>query len=146
GERADLAGDPGDDRRRAGAGAAALPGGDEHHVRPAQGGLDAVVGILGGLAADLGVGAGAEPLGALTADVDLDRRVRHLHLLLVGVHGDELDPADAGVDHAVHGVAAAPADADDADDGQVRRVGRRGHGRRRAVLLAGQVDDVRTVG
>ena len=51
GQRAQLAGDAGHDGRPAGAGAATLAGGDEHHVRPAQQLFDLVLGVLGGLAA-----------------------------------------------------------------------------------------------
>ena len=57
GQRAELAGDGGDDRRAAGAGAAALAGGDEDHVGPLEDLLDLLAVILGGLAADLGVRA-----------------------------------------------------------------------------------------
>ena len=56
-ERAEASGDLGDDRRAAGAGAAALAGGDEHHVGALQHLFDLVAVVLGGLAADLGVGA-----------------------------------------------------------------------------------------
>ena len=119
-ERAELARDPRDDRRRAGAGAAALAGGDEDHVRAAQRALDLVVAVLGGAAADLRVGARAEALGELAADVDLRRRVAHLELLDVGVDRDEVDLRDAGVHHPVERVQAGAADADDADHGEVR--------------------------
>ena len=50
--------------------------------------------------ADLGVGAGAEPLRQVAADVELHLGIRHLELLQVGVDRDELDAANAGVDHA----------------------------------------------
>ena len=120
GERAELARDPRDDRRGARAGAAALAGGDEDHVRAAQRALDLVVALLGGAAADLRVGARAEALGELAADVDLRRRVAHLELLDVGVDRDEVDLRDPGVHHPVERVQAGAADADDADHGEVR--------------------------
>ena len=47
--------------------------------------------------------------------------VAHLQLLDVGVDRDEVDLRDAGVDHAVDRVQAGAADADDADDREVRR-------------------------
>ena len=119
GERAELAGDPRDDRCSAGAGAAALAGGDEDHVGAAERVLDLVVALLGGAAADVRLGARAETLRQLAADVDLHRRVRQLELLHVGVDGDELDLRDAGVDHPVDRVQAGAADADDADHGEV---------------------------
>ena len=74
-ERAELARDPRDDGRGAGAGAAALAGGDEDHVGAAQLLLQLVVGLLGRAAPDVGIGAGAEALRQLAADVDLDRRI-----------------------------------------------------------------------
>ena len=69
----------------------------------------------------VGVGAGAEAARDLAADVDLDVGVAHLQRLSVGVDGDELDAAQAGVDHAVDGVGAAAAHSHDLDDGEVVR-------------------------
>ena len=112
-------GDPGDDGRAAGAGAAALAGGDEDHVGPLEDLLDLLRVVLGGLLADLGVGAGAEPTGELTADVELDVGVAHQQRLRVGVDRDELDALEADLDHPVDGVDTAAADADDLDDGEV---------------------------
>ena len=51
GQRAELAGDRRDDRRAAGAGAAALARGDEDHVGPLEDLLDLLAVVLGGLAA-----------------------------------------------------------------------------------------------
>ena len=61
GERADGLGDLGHDRATAGAGAATLAEGDEHHVGALQHLFDLVAVVLGGLAADLGIGPRAEP-------------------------------------------------------------------------------------
>ena len=61
GERAHLAGDPRDHGRRAGAGAAAGAGGDEHHVRALEVALDLVVVLDGRGPAEVRVRAGAEP-------------------------------------------------------------------------------------
>ena len=119
-ERAELARDLCDDGRRAGAGAAALTGGDEDHVGAAEFLPELVVVLLRRPPADVGIRTGAEPLRELAADVDLDRRVAHLERLDVGVDGDELDLRDAGVDHPVHGVDARASDADDLDHGEVR--------------------------
>ncbi len=120
GQRADLVlGDLGDHGRGAGAGAAALAGGDEHHVGALQRLLDVVARLRGGGEADLGVGAGAEALGRLVADVQLDVGVAHRERLRVGVGGDELHAAQAGVDHAADRVGAAAADAHDLDDRQI---------------------------
>ena len=118
-ERAELAGELGDDRRAAGAGAAALAGGDEDHVGALQRLLQLVAALLRGGLADGRVGAGAEAARRLRADVDLHVGVAHHQRLRVGVDGDELDAGEAGVDHPVDGVRAAAADADDLDDCEV---------------------------
>ena len=70
----------------------------------------------GGALADLRVGARAQALGELVADVQLDVGVRHLERLVVGVAGDELDARETGVDHPVHGIGSPAADTDDLDD------------------------------
>ena len=119
GERSQLARDSRHHRRRARAGAAAFARRDEDHVRAAQRVLDLVVGLVRRQPADLRIGAGAEPLGQLAADVDLDRRVARLELLDIGVDGDEIDLRDAGVHHPMNRVETGTADARDADDSQV---------------------------
>ena len=107
------------DRRAAGAGAAALARGDEDHVGPLEDLLDLLAVVLGGLAADLGVGARAEAAGEFAADVELDVGVAHQQRLRVGVDRDELDALEPDLDHPVDGVDAAAADADDLDDREV---------------------------
>ncbi len=119
GERAELPSDLRHDGRAAGAGAAALAGGDEDHVGALEHLFDVLGVVHGGLAADLGVGAGAEPAGELAADVELDVGVAHEQRLGVGVDGDELHALEADLDHAVDGVDAASADPDDLDDREV---------------------------
>ena len=89
-ERTEARGDLGDDRRAAGAGATALAGGDEHHVGALEDLLDLVAVLLGGLAADFRVAAGAEAARELAPDVELDVGVDHQQRLRVGVDGDEL--------------------------------------------------------
>ena len=131
GQRAQLAGDARDDRRRAGARPAAGTGGDEDHVRALEQRLDAVVLLHRGLAPEIGVRAGAQPAGDLRADVQRDVGRRLLQRLQVGVDGEELDALDLGLDHAVDGVDAGPADADDAQHGLADRLG--GAPRRRLV-------------
>ncbi len=135
GQRAELLGDAGDDGGATGAGATAFPGGDEDHVGTLEHLLDLLAVVLGGLAADIGVGAGAEAAGELAADVELDVGVAHQQRLGVGVDGDELDATQADLDHPVDGVDATAADTDDLDDGEV--VVRRGHDR--SFLLGGAV-------
>ncbi len=119
GERLELACELGDDRGAAGAGAAAFPGGDEDHVGALQRLLQLVAALHRGGVADGRVGAGAETARRLRADVDLHVGVAHQERLRVGVDRDELDPGQAGVDHAVDRVRAAAADADDLDHGQI---------------------------
>ena len=115
GERADRLGDARDDRRATGSGAAALARGDEDHVGPGEGLLDLLRVVLCGASADLGIRAGAEAARELASDVELDVGVAHQQRLGIGVDGDELDAAQAEFDHAVDGVDAAAADADDLD-------------------------------
>ena len=81
--------------------------------------LDLVGVVLGRLAPDVGVGAGAETAGELAADVELDVGVAHQEGLGVGVDRDELDALEPDLDHPVDGVDSTATDADDLDDGQV---------------------------
>ena len=95
GEDALLARGPGDDRRSAGAGAAAHAGGDEAHVRAGEVLDDLVDALLGGGAADLRLRAGAKPFGDLRAELDEPLGLRHGQRLRVGVGDDELDASQA---------------------------------------------------
>ncbi len=98
-------------RRGAGTGAATHAGGDEHHVRALQGVHDPLAVFQRGLAADFRVGAGAQALGDIGAELQLQLGAAVLDRLRIGVGGDELDAVHAGVDHVRHGVAAAAAHA-----------------------------------
>ena len=118
-QRAELASDLRDDRSCAGAGAATLAGRDEHHVRALERFLELVAALHRRFLADARLGAGAEAARELGADVDLHLRVAHQQRLRVGVDRDELDAAQTCVDHAVDGVRAAAADADDLDHCEV---------------------------
>jgi hypothetical protein len=71
---------------------------------------------VGGGSPHLRVRARAEAAGGLGADLHLHVGVRHQERLGVGVDGDELAAGQACVDHAVDGVRAAAADADDLQD------------------------------
>ena len=70
GQDALVAGGLGDDRRSAGAGAAAHAGGDEAHVRAVERLVDLLERLFRGGAADLGPRAGAEALRDLEAELD----------------------------------------------------------------------------
>ena len=119
GQGPERSGDPGHDRRTAGAGATTLAGGHEDHVGALDDLLDLLGMVVGGLAADLGVGARAESAGELAADVELDVGVAHQECLGVGVDGDELDAFEADLDHPVDGVDSTSTNTHDLDHGQV---------------------------
>ncbi len=119
GQGAELARDRGDDGRPAGTRAAALAGRHEDHVGALEHLFDLLAVVLGGLPADIGLGAGAEAPGQLAADVELDVGVAHQQGLGVGVDRDELDALEADLDHPVDRVHPAAADAHDLDDRQV---------------------------
>ncbi len=62
-----------------------------------------------------GLAPAPRPGGEAHAELQLDRRLAELERLHVGIGGDELHALHAGLDHAVDGVAAAAAHADDLD-------------------------------
>ena len=109
----------GDDRRSARTGPAPLAGGDEDHVRALERLLELVAALLRSREADHRIRAGTEPAGGGRADVDLEVCVADHQRLGVRVDRDELDAGQAGVHHAVDGVRAAAADADDLDHCEV---------------------------
>ena len=117
----------GDDRRGAGAGPTAQPGGDEDHVRAVEGLGDLLGVLLRRPLADRAVAAGPEAARDLVADPDLVGRVGLEQGLRVGVAGDELHAHHLGPDHPVDGVAASAADADDADQREVLGIGTQRH-------------------
>jgi hypothetical protein len=119
GQGAQCPGHLGHDRRAAGPGPAALASRDEDHVGALEDFLDLLTVILGCLSADVRVGTRAQTPGELAADVELDVRIAHQQRLGVGVDRDELDAPESFFDHPVHGVDAAPADADNLDDRQI---------------------------
>ena len=77
------------------------------------------MGVLGSLGPDLGVGTGAKTTRDVLANVNLDVRVRYRERLGVGIDGNELDTANALLDHAVDSVRATAAYAHDLDYGHV---------------------------
>ena len=103
------------DGSRAGASAAAHTRGDEDHIGALQGLGDGGPGFLGGLLADLGLGACAHAAGQLLADLDFIFADGLVQILLIGVHNDEIHAAHTGVDHAVDNIVAGAADTDHFD-------------------------------
>ena len=120
-------GDLRDDRRGTRPGPATEARGDEHHVGVGQRGRDLLRVLFRRALAQLRVAAGPETARDLVADADLVRRVRLQERLRVRVAGDELDAHHLGADHPVDGIAAASADADDADQREVLGIGTQRH-------------------
>ena len=117
GQDAELLGDLRHHRRRARAGAAAHAGGDEQHVAAFDQLDDAVAVFHRRLPADFRVGAGAQALGDVAADLQRGAHLGVLQRLRIGVDADEIHALEAGLDHVRDGVAAAAAHADHLDDG-----------------------------
>ena len=74
---------------------------------------------LSSRASDFRVAACAEAAGQFASDVDLLIGIAHQQRLRVGVGGDELNPLQSGVDHAVDSVDSTAADAYDLDDSEI---------------------------
>ena len=115
GKNAKLLGHFGHHRRGARARAAAHTGGDEGHLRALEGGGDLVAALLGAALADLGVGARAASLRQLRAKLHLLCGFGGKQRLLIGIHADKFNTAQAALHHAVDSVSAAAAHADDLD-------------------------------
>ncbi len=106
---------PRDDRRRAGAGAATHPGGNEAHVATGKALDDLFDRLLGGGGTHLRTGPGTEALGDPRAQLQLVRRPRLLKRLRVGVRDDELAAFESLLDHVVDRIASRSSDTDDGD-------------------------------
>ncbi len=106
-----------DHGRGSGAGAAAEPRRDEHHVGAFQQ-IDDLFGVFErGLPADLRIRARAQAVGELRADRQLIGHRRRRQRLHVGVQHAELDAGESFVQHARDRILAAAADAEDANLG-----------------------------
>ena len=105
------------DRSRARAGATAHAGGDEQHVRAFDHFDDAVAIFHRGLTAHFRIGARAQALGDVAADLQTDFHLGMFQRLRVGVDANEIHAFDPGLDHVRDGVAAAAAHADHLDHG-----------------------------
>ena len=119
GQRTGLAGDLGHDRSRTRARAAAFTRGHKDHVGTLERRSDLVDVILRCLTTNGGISASAEAVGQLATDIELRLGIGHEQGLGVGVDRDELNTFEADLDHSVHGVHAAAANANDLDHCQV---------------------------
>jgi hypothetical protein len=114
---AEFLGDLRDHGSGARAGAAAHARGDEQHVAAFDELDDAVAILHRGLAADFRVGAGAQALGDVAADLQRGAHLGVLERLRIGVDANEIHALEAGLDHVRDGIAAAAAHAQHLDDG-----------------------------
>ena len=71
---------------------------------------DRVQHLVGGGAADIGMGAGAEAFGHLHPHLDDPLGLGHRERLGVGIGDNEIDPLQPRPDHVVDGISARPAD------------------------------------
>src|SRR5439155_4595699 len=94
------------------------------HVRIRERLADLLRVLFGRPLADVRVAARPETAGDLVADPDLVRCIRLEERLRIRIAGDELDTHHLRPDHPVDGVAAAAADADDANEREILGVGR----------------------
>ena len=92
-----------------------MPAAMKHMCAPSSARSISSMRLFGGGAADFGPRAGAEALGDLEPELDAAVGGRSVERLRVGVGDDEVDALDVGAHHVGDGVAAGPADADDAD-------------------------------
>jgi len=86
--------------------------------------LNFVAMCLGSFTTDFWVATCTKPARQFTTDVDFVTGVAHDEGLGIGVDGDEINPTQSGVDHAVDGVDSATTDTDHLDhcDWRILRV------------------------
>ena len=119
-EGVQLLGQRGHHGRSASSGAAAQPGRDEHHVGAFEN-FDDPLGVLQrGLAAEAGIGTGAQAVGDFGADGQFVRHRRGIQRLHVGIQDVEFDTGEPFVHHAGYRVRASAADTDHLDLGAVQ--------------------------
>ena len=90
---------------------AAHTGGHEHHIGAFQQLGDTLTVFHGGLPADVRVGAGAQALGDLAAELNHGFRGGVAQRLGVRVGADEIHAFHVGTHHMIDGVATAATDA-----------------------------------
>ena len=119
GQGADLTRTGGDDGSGSRTRAAAHAGGHEDHVGALQRLQDVVAALFRRLFSDLGTRTRAQAARELLADLDAFRRHRMQERLRIRIDGDELHTLKPCCNHAVHGVPAAAAHANDLDLGEL---------------------------
>ena len=112
-----LAGDAGDDGRRAGAGAAAETGAEEHDAAALDRGADLLFRLQHRLVAEFGIAAGAEAFGEIDAELDFLPGEAGAERADVGVEGEQFGAFHAIERDAFEHVGAGTAEADDFDGG-----------------------------
>ncbi len=117
GENAQLLRDLCHNRCRTGAGAAAHTRGDEEHVATFDELHDTVAIFHRGLTTDFRVGARAESLGDVAADLQRRLYLGVLQGLRVSIDAHEFHTVDTAGDHVCNGVPAAATHTDHLDDG-----------------------------
>ena len=115
GQDAHFFSDFGDHGRRAGTGAAAHAGRDEHHVGASERRLDVLFAFFRRALSSGRIGAGAFALGDLLADLNFMGSLRTVQSLHICIDRDELNAAHTHLDHAVDSVSAAAACTDHFD-------------------------------
>ena len=111
--------DIGDDRRSARARPSAHSGGDEQHVGAFDYFSNPIAIFHRGIAADFRTRARAQSARQRSAELQLRACRRAFQRLCIGVRADEVDAGQPPFDHVFQRIAAAPADADNLDDGSI---------------------------
>ncbi len=110
-----FAGDAGNDGSRAGTGAAAETGAEEHDAAAFHSFPDFIFGFEHGLVAEFGIAAGAEAFGEVHAELDLFFGEAGAEGADVGVEREQLGAVQAVEGDAFQHVGASAAEADDFD-------------------------------
>ena len=102
-----------------GTSAAAFTCGNENHVGIGKSFANLGTGFLCCLTANLGVGTRTQTTGNFFADMDSLIGIGKKKGLTVSINGDEFNAFDAGFNHAVYGIRAAAANADNFDNRKI---------------------------
>ena len=112
-QRTVFTGNVGNRRGRAGTGAAAHAGGNEHHVGAFQCSGNGISAFFSSTSADLGIGTCALTAGDFFTDLDFLICIRNGKRLLVGIDSNKLDTLGAVLHHTVYDVVAGSANTND---------------------------------